>query len=79
MPQQWINNRQLIGGGVMLLAIVGAVIFFFLADTPEPTDKIAFYSDHDGNSDIYVMNADGSGQINLTNSPADDFSPAWGP
>jgi hypothetical protein len=41
--------------------------------------KIAFYSDRDGNHEIYVMNADGSGQINLTDNPADDLGPAWPP
>ena len=30
-------------------------------------------------NDIYVMNADGSGERNLTNSPADENSPAWAP
>ena len=30
-------------------------------------------------TDIYVMNADGSGERNLTNSPADEFAPAWAP
>jgi dipeptidyl aminopeptidase/acylaminoacyl peptidase len=29
--------------------------------------------------EIYAMNADGSGQVNLTNSQADDYSPAWSP
>ncbi len=29
--------------------------------------------------DIYVMNADGSGLINLTNHPAHDDSPSWSP
>ncbi len=41
--------------------------------------KIAFRSFRDGNLEIYVMNADGSGQPNLTNSPAFDFAPAWSP
>jgi Tol biopolymer transport system component len=41
--------------------------------------KIAFASDRDGNNEIYVMNADGSGQKNLTNNPPDDNSPAWSP
>jgi hypothetical protein len=30
--------------------------------------RIAFDTDRDGNQRIYVMNADGSGQVNLTNS-----------
>ena len=29
--------------------------------------------------DIYAMNADGSGQVNLTNNDADDYLPAWSP
>ena len=36
--------------------------------------KIAFTSDRDGISEIYVMNADGSGQTNLTNNPDNDGS-----
>jgi TolB protein len=35
--------------------------------------KIAFLSDRDGLNDILVMNADGSGQINLTNNPTNPF------
>jgi len=47
--------------------------------TPEPRGKIAFASDRDGNFEIYVMNPDGSGQIRLTNDPAEDVQPAWSP
>jgi dipeptidyl aminopeptidase/acylaminoacyl peptidase len=38
--------------------------------------KIAFQSQRDGNNEIYVMNGDGSGQINLTNHPANDIDPS---
>jgi Tol biopolymer transport system component len=41
--------------------------------------KIAFVSDRDGNSEIYVMNANGSGQRSLTRNPAYDADPAWSP
>ena len=43
--------------------------------------QIAFYSpsDNGGVGDIYVMNADGSGQVNLTNNPAEDDGPVWSP
>ena len=55
-----------------------------IAPTEEPTEpvvteKIAFTSDRDGNSDIYVMDADGSGVTRLTDNPANDSSPAWSP
>ena len=41
--------------------------------------RIAFTSKRDGNYEIYVMNADGSGQTNLTNNLAGDRCPAWSP
>jgi Tol biopolymer transport system component len=44
---------------------------------PEPKGKIAFVSFGDGNQEIYVMNADGSDQRNLTQDPAADFDPDW--
>ncbi len=50
--------------------------------------RIVFISDRDGHplripgffsSDIYVMDADGGNQQNLTNHPADDRDPSWSP
>src|SRR6188508_387922 len=41
--------------------------------------RIAFYSDRDGNAEIYVMNADGSGVRRLTNTKADEGYPSWSP
>jgi Tol biopolymer transport system component len=41
--------------------------------------KIAFVSNRDGNSEIYVMNPDGSEQTRLTNNPEEDVDPAWSP
>lgn len=40
---------------------------------------IAFQSDRDGDKEIYVMNGDGSGLINLTDNLADDDAPFWSP
>ena len=40
---------------------------------------IAFYSDRDGNTEIYVMNADGSEQRRVTNDAGADDSPAISP
>ena len=39
--------------------------------------QIAFTSDRDGNVDIYLVHADGSGVTRLTNNPARDFWPVW--
>ena len=42
-------------------------------------NKMAFYSTKDGNGEIYVMNADGSEQRNLTNNSSWDSSLSWLP
>lgn len=41
--------------------------------------RIAFTSGRDGNREIYMMNADGSGVTRLTEHPANDWHPAWSP
>lgn len=41
--------------------------------------RVAYASDESGDSDIYVMNADGTGQRNLTNRAAIDLGPTWSP
>ena len=48
------------------------------AKAPE-TAKIVFTSNREGNSEIYIMNPDGSDQINLTQHRAKDFAPVWSP
>jgi hypothetical protein len=57
------------------------------ADTATATDpafstdgsRIAFVSQRDGNAEIYVMNADGTGATRLTNDPQADGHPAFTP
>jgi Tol biopolymer transport system component len=46
---------------------------------PDDNEKIVFVSDRDGNDEIYVMNADGSNVVRLTDNPAEDGAPAWSP
>jgi tricorn protease-like protein len=46
--------------------------------SPDGT-RIAFESLRDGNSEIYVMDADGSSQVNLTRHEAGDHAPSWSP
>lgn len=43
---------------------------------PGANGMIAFDSNRDGNEEIYVINADGTGQTRLTNEPASDHAPA---
>lgn len=45
----------------------------------KPSGIIAFYSDRDGNPEIYTMFSDGSHQTRLTNDPGFDDSPAISP
>ena len=40
---------------------------------------IAFASTRDGNSEIYVMDSDGSNPLRLTINPARDYDPSWSP
>src|SRR5215213_6366659 len=42
-------------------------------------NKIAFLSSRDGNTELYLMRADGSGQTRLTNTPTDEGDFDWSP
>src|SRR5690349_5840567 len=42
-------------------------------------NMLAFVSERDGNSEIYVINADGTGLLRLTNDAGRDVDPAWSP
>ena len=56
----------------------GAQISTVFARAPV-TAKIVFASTRDGNSEIYIMNPDGSKQVNLTRHPSRDLAPVWSP
>lgn len=43
------------------------------------TGKIVFRTTRDGNAEIYVMNANGSNQTNLTNNSSNEFEPSVSP
>ena len=61
--------------GLALLLLVTSAGSAQLTET-----KIAFTSNRDGNDEIYVMNADGTNPVNLTNNPAEDRGPPiWSP
>lgn len=41
--------------------------------------RLTFMSDREGDEEVYVMNADGTGVVRVTNSPGPDEEPAWRP
>ncbi len=54
-------------------------LVYAISAKPLTTEKIIFSSYRNGNSDVYMMNPDGSEQVRLTNHRADDFSPVCSP
>lgn len=61
---------------------IGLFLAMFLSILPliaAAQEKIAFASDRDGNFEIYVMNPDGTNQINLTNNSNGDYRPSFSP
>ena len=69
----------LVADGIRGLLLPPASTPIGASPSPGPAGRIAFTSDRDGNREIYVMNADGSGQTNVTNSPAADYFDSWSP
>ena len=60
------------------MRILALVACFWLATSPL-WGKIVFYSERDGNHEIYRMDSDGSNVTRLTHQPASDAAPAWSP
>ncbi len=46
---------------------------------PDEERRIAFQTARDGNFEVYTMDRDGSGAVNVTNHPAHDAEPSWSP
>ena len=63
---------------VLSTFLIFALLPVVLAKAPE-TAKVVFTSRRDGNFEIYIMNPDGSDQINLTQHRAQDYAPVWSP
>ena len=56
---------------ILLVLMFGGVCQVF-AEVPT-TPKILFTSTRDGNREVYMMNSDGTEQVNLTQHRADDL------
>ena len=66
-----MNHRSLL---IVCLATLGLAI----AGWGQADGKIAFISDREGSEDVWIMNADGSDPVNLTQG-RECASPAWSP
>ncbi len=79
--QQWL--RYFVGraeiSNLPTLDNMQGVIAHGTAGAPPTTARSAFVSDRDGNDEIYLMNADGTGQTNLTHNPANENAATWSP
>src|SRR5205807_211691 len=68
-----------------LAAVLGLALAGCGSDSTAPSGgrpaagQIAFTNDRDGNVDIYLVHADGSGPVNVTNSPDNDGLSDWSP
>ncbi len=64
--------------------LLSTAVLIVLASAPVAANagrygKIVFASDRDANSEIYVMNADGTGQTRITHNSGSDHAPKWSP
>jgi Tol biopolymer transport system component len=62
-----------------LFALLISLVLASASQAQLDNTKIAFVSNRDGNSDIYLMNPDGTNPVNITNHPAYDGQPSWSP
>ncbi len=63
---------------ILNLLVLNVVVCPLFAEAPT-TSKILFTSTRDGNRDVFIMNPDGSEQMNLTQHRADDQQAFWSP
>ena len=68
----WVGSET----GVRTLLTNNTVADSNPAWSPDGT-RLAFASTRNGNSEIYVMNADGSNVLRLTNNAVADYQPTW--
>jgi TolB protein len=71
--------RCVILGCLVLAAWTCALFAQALSAQNQGEAKLLCVSNRSGNADIFLMNADGTGAVNLTQSAGDDTLPAWAP
>ena len=67
------------GGGSGLMRLTNNPAIDLPSEWSPDGTRILFWSDRDGDQEIYVMNADGSGVTRLTNAPGRDLDAQWSP
>ena len=72
----WVKSLCFFSVFSLMLLWTNTTSVFAQAPT---TPKILFTSARDGNRDVYIMNPDGSEQVNLTQHRADDQQAIWSP
>ncbi len=72
-------TRRLMFGILAVLMLLGGVVTLINVQAQAPQKaQIAFQASLDGGKyEVYVMDADGKNQRNLTNHPAWDWDPVW--
>ena len=73
-----MKTMRLLIFAILILLVLDVSVSPILAKAPT-TPKILFTSTRDGNREIYMMNPDGSEQVNLTQHPASDMDAVWSP
>ena len=66
------------GSRAHFVATPGIDVGWTVAISPDGT-RVAFEGAVDGNTDIWVVNSDGTGLLRLTHDPATDQYPTWSP
>ena len=87
MKNRWYSKFLAgVGIGVILLTLLVNSAKAAVGDTTRvslaldsTSGRIVFSSNRDGNSGIYVMKGDGTGQTRLTYDSWGDYSPVWSP
>lgn len=64
---------------ITLLTLMCGDVYWLSANKAPTTPKILFTSRRAGNLEVFMMNPDGSEQVNLTQHPALDLEAAWSP
>ena len=88
-PAHASRRRTTLAGAVLTAAALAVVAWAYSRESPIARDgspswspdasRIIFYSERDGNAEIYVMDADGGNQKRLTDTPSDEGYPMWSP